>query len=401
MPAETLPAQPGRFVTVAVLLMASLTIMANATIAPSLPGLRAHFADVEGIDTLAGLLLSLPSLAIMLSAGVFGWLADRVNRQVLLVVAAVAVAVGGGSGLVVDSLNAMLVGRIILGVGVAGTMTLALVWGSDLFQGPARARFMGLQGATMSGGGVVIMLLGGALATLHWRGAFAAYLIVIPISVVAFIALAPYVRARKLAPKPTSVSAEAFPWGALALVGPLAFIFMAAFYIVPTRLPFLLSDLGVSNPALIGAVMALMTAVSVPGALLYGRIRARVSAMAVFSGSFLAMGAGLVLVGLAPSVPVVIAGVVLMGFGMGPSMPNYTTHLMAFTPASLRGRASGMLTTAFFAGQFVSPLLSAPLVSGFGLSGAFETLGGALVLLGVALAVAAARGRSRALRAAG
>lgn len=393
MAPQTLPPQPGRFVTVGVLMLASLTIMANATIAPALPGLRAQFADVEGIDTLAGLLLSLPSLAIMLSAGVFGWLADRVSRQMLLIVAAAAVAIGGGSGLVVDTLPAMLAGRIVLGIGVAGTMALALVWGADIWQGPARARFMGLQGATMSGGGVVIMLLGGALAALHWRGAFAAYLLVIPVAIVAYMALAPYARARKDAPKETETAEGAFPWGAFALVGPLAFIFMAAFYIMPTRLPFLLTGLGVENPAVIGGIMALMTAVSVPGALAYGRIRQRFTAMAVFSGSFLAMGAGLVVVGLAPSVPLVLVGIVLMGLGMGPSMPNYTTYFMAHTPAALRGRAAGMLTTAFFAGQFVSPLLSAPLVAGFGLSGAFEVLGGALVVLGTGLAVAAARSR--------
>jgi MFS family permease len=106
---------PGRLVTVAVLLIASMTIMANATIAPSLPGLRVHFAAVAAIDTLAPLLLSLPSLAIVLTAGGWGWLVDRNNRQTLLIVSGLLYAVGGTSGLWAGSIEVL--GAVIIAVG--------------------------------------------------------------------------------------------------------------------------------------------------------------------------------------------------------------------------------------------------------------------------------------------
>ena len=61
-----------RPVALTVLALASLTIMANATIAPSLPGLTAAFADVPNIATIAGLALSLPSLSIVATAALFG-----------------------------------------------------------------------------------------------------------------------------------------------------------------------------------------------------------------------------------------------------------------------------------------------------------------------------------------
>ncbi|MBL9058236.1 MAG: MFS transporter, partial [Rhodobacteraceae bacterium] len=152
---------PGRGATLAVLFMASMTIMANTTIVSSLPGLRSHFAGVEGIDTLAGLIVTLPSLAVVIAAGASGWLIDRANRQVLLIAAALLYAVGGTTGLWADGLPAILLGRLCLGFGVALTMTLAMTWSADLWQGAARARFLGIQGAAMSAGGVVFMLLGG------------------------------------------------------------------------------------------------------------------------------------------------------------------------------------------------------------------------------------------------
>ena len=269
--------QPGRWLTISVLLLAAMTIMANATIAPSLPGLKAHFADVSGIDTLAGLIVTLPSLAIMLTAGLIGAMADRVDRQKLLLASALAYAVGGTTGLWAGDLSMILAGRVLLGLGVAGTMTLSMAWAADLWQGPARARFLGLQGAARSGGGIVVMLGGGALATLHWRGAFAVYALVLPIAIFAYLMLAPHARARaakQAAGRGTAAArgpTEAFPWRAYALVGPLAFVFMASFYVMPTRLPFLLSDLGVHNAALTGAIMASTTLASMPGRCFTGR----------------------------------------------------------------------------------------------------------------------------------
>jgi predicted MFS family arabinose efflux permease len=95
---------PTRAVTWAVLGLASMTIMANATVASSLPGLRAHYADIPHIETLAGLIVTLPSLAIVLSAGLMGVLIDRWDRQKLLLLTAALYAIGGTSGLWAESL---------------------------------------------------------------------------------------------------------------------------------------------------------------------------------------------------------------------------------------------------------------------------------------------------------
>jgi MFS family permease len=396
------PPVPGRLVTASVLMLSALTIMANATISPSLPGLKEHYADVDGIETLSGLLLSLPSLAIVLSAGFMGWMVDRFNRQTLLIVSALLYAIGGTSGLWVDSLQGMLIGRFILGLGVAGTMTLGMTWGADLWQGAARARFLGWQGASMSGGGIVVMLAGGALAALHWRGAFAVYALVLPVALLAVAALQPHARAiaARKAERATLSRAKSdsrFPWAAFGVTAPLGFFFMAMFYVLPTRGPFLMAEKGVTSPMLIAAIMAAMTMASVPGALNYGRIRRYLSATAIFGLSYVIMGAALVVMALATGPVTLLIGSLLMGIGMGPSMPNYTTFFMAFVPADLRGRASGLLTTAFFAGQFASPLISAPLIGLFGLAGAFEVM--AVILMGVGAVILAVGLKGEILRA--
>jgi MFS family permease len=387
-------APPTRAVTLAVLGLASMTIMANATVASSLPGLREHYSTVPHIDTLAGLIVTLPSLAIVLSAGLMGVLIDRWDRQKLLLLTAVLYAIGGTSGLWAESLWGILAGRLVLGLGVAGTMNLGMTWASDLWQGPARARFLGMQGAAISAAGIVFMLLGGLLASFHWRGAFAVYALILPIAALAYLALGPHARriaAERDRPKPVRSTADRFPWAAYAFIAPLAFIFQVAFYVTPTRLPFHLEALGTTSPMVVGALMAALVCVSAPVSLMYGRIRQHMSAMTIFGLSFVLIGAGFLAHATATDWHGVLLGSLIAGLGMGISMPNYTTWFMARVPATMRGRASGLLTTAFFLGQFASPLLSAPLVAWLGLAGTFGAVGGGLVLLGVGLWIAQVR----------
>jgi MFS family permease len=143
-------------------------------------------------------------------------------------------------------------------------------------------------------------------------------------------------------------------------VSALAFLFVAAFYAIPTRLPFLLGEVDLSDPFLIGAVSSLVTLAAVPGGLGYGRLRGLASPLAIFALSWGVMGLGMGVLALAPSAGVMSAGVVLVGLGMGPAIPNHMATLMAAAPAASRGRASGLMTVALFGGQFASPLLTGP-----------------------------------------
>ena len=53
-----------------------------------------------------------------------------------------------------------------------------------------------------------------------------------------------------------------------------------------------LQALGVTSPLVVGALMAALVTVSAPVALMYGRIRARISAMTIFGLSFVLIGLG-------------------------------------------------------------------------------------------------------------
>ncbi|WP_164870927.1 MFS transporter [Mesobaculum littorinae] len=395
---------PGLPVTIAVLGASSLTVMANATISPGLPGLNDHFADVPNIRFLAGLIVTLPSLFVILFASGFGWLADRYDRLHILMAGMAIYALGGVSGLFVETLPAMLVGRAILGIGVAGTMTLAITLAGDLWHGEARQKFMGLQAAAMSGGGVVFIMLGGLLASMSWRLPFLIYLLALPFAVYAGLALRAADTRPTRAKTPEALTGgdvaqtPPFPWARVGPVYLLGFVFMVVFYLVPTQLPFLLASMDITSPSAAALGMASATLVSVPGSMLYGRLRRHVSGAGIFGMGFVIMGVGVSILSVAGNFATIILGTLTLGGGMGTIFPNFNAFIMGRVPDALRGRASGMTTTSIFGGQFLSPFASAPIIAAWGLRNTFLFFAVIMLAIGIGIALGAMRGSARQVR---
>ncbi|MEV0433315.1 MFS transporter [Nocardia sp. NPDC050413] len=373
---------PSRAARATVLAAAMLTIMAPAVIAPSLPAMREVFADVPGSDVLVRLVLTITSLAIGLSAPLAGIIADRAGRKPVLVGSLALYAVAGVAGYFVDSLGVLLVTRAVLGIAVGGVMTAVGATVTDWFEGPKRASFLGLQQAFAGIGGVVFLPLAGALAATGWRAPFWIY--------AASAAILPFaVLMLRETPRHTTSGAHDRPRGRVSkpIIGIylLAFLVTLAFYMAPTQLPFLLTELG-SGPAVVGAVVAATTLSSVVGALLFPTLRNRWSTGVLTAGSIGLLGTGWVLVGTTTTVAQVLAGLLVGGFGLGVAVPNLNLRLGDLTSPADRGRVLSGLVTGIFLGQFLSPLVLQPLIDVAGIGGAFLWTG-ITMTAGAALAV--------------
>lgn len=370
------------------LLASSLTVMSNATIAPSLPAIADHYRDVPGIATLAGLLLTLPSLAVALSAFGMGVAADRFGRRKVMLIGLVAYGFAGSTGLWMDGLPELLAGRFALGVAVAAVMTAATALISDLFSGPQRDKFMGVQGAAMSIGAIVFLVGGGFLAEQHWRAPFLLYLAAFGVLILAVIIVPRTAPAQRRA---GADDAAELPVGFVAGVMALAALIMAVFYVIPVRLPFYLRELGVNSPSAAGMAVAAGTVTSTFASLAYGRLRSRLSPPAIFAYAFGAIALGFAIVSFAHGFNAVVGGVLISGLGLGLMMPNQAGWLMSRTPPARRGMAAGLLTMAIFSGQFVSPLISGPVAGAFGLAMMYRLTAALLVAMMVVMVFVARR----------
>lgn len=381
------------------LLSSTLTVMAGATIAPSLPAMRAHFAAAENADYWVRLVLTVPALFIVIGAPLCGLIVDRWGRKPLLALAVLLYGFAGSSGFVLNTLGSILVGRALLGLGVAGIMTSATTLIADYYKGQARASFMGMQAAFMAFGGVLFLSLGGYLADLSWRVPFLIYVsawIMLPLILV-FL----YEPPRELLqrwplagrrpspssdPTPTHPAIELQPWTAsgrlLVLLYGIALVTQIIFYLIPVQLPFYLQTLTQAGARESGLAIAFATLFSAFASMVYGRIKTRLSFITVLVLALELLGIGYLNLGLVRSYGQVLLCLAVCGLGLGLLMPNLTVWLSTGTPDRLRGRALGGLTTFFFLGQFLSPVISQPITQQVGLDKTYSLAGLVLLLLG-------------------
>ncbi|HCR96940.1 MAG: MFS transporter [Halomonas sp.] len=342
------------------LFASTMTVMSGAIIAPALPGISRHFSDQPQV--LIQLILTLPALMITLFSPLMGYLADRFGRKPLLLMMLSIYGLAGGAGFLIDSVNLLLASRALMGIAVAGILSISTTLVGDYFDGPERVRFLGLQSSCMALGGVVFINLGGLLSDWSWRGPFLLYL--------TGVFLLPYAWAMLKAPKLQSneqagsvnapVKVDYMRTGIAYLAGMLS---MMMFYMFPAQLPFLLSEQGEVSGLAIGIALSTAAFTASIVSFCYGYYKPFLSVMTIYIAGFVLAALGFLVVGLTQSYAMAIVGAAISGLGLGAFMPNTTAWLMRITPQRVRGRVFGGFTATFFLGQFISPIAVAPAVT--------------------------------------
>ncbi|HEX6384208.1 MAG TPA: MFS transporter, partial [Anaerolineae bacterium] len=384
----------------------TLTVMAAATVAPALPAMRQAFQQVSNVDLWVRLVLTLPALFIAASAPFAGIIIDRFGRKRLLAVSALLYGLAGGSGYVLPTLSLILAGRALLGVAVAGIMTSVTTLIADYYEGPARARFLGLQAGFMGLGGTLFLTLGGVLADVGWRNPFLIYagaFLVLPFILLALNEPAQTNPGRSIAhpvSEPGDCVAEAMwvaaplnaatttavatPIKLLVVVYGLMMLVQITFYLIPVQLPFYLQTLTGATAAQSGLAIAVLSTCYALASMAFGWVNARLDRITVLAIAFALTGGGYATVALAAGWNLLYTGLIASGVGLGLTVPNLNVWLTNETPAALRGRALGGLTTALFLGQFLSPLVSQPIIRMVGIGQTYLLAAGvslSLVLL--------------------
>lgn len=358
-------------VKLSLLLISSLTIASMITISASLPDMSRDFGQYPNGQALVKLSLSLPALFIALTAMLAGNYIDRKGRKPLLGIALVGYAISGSSGYWLDNLYAILAGRALLGICVGLTMTIVTTLIADYYQGPARQRFAGLQIAVMSLAGILFISLGGLLADIRWDVPFLLYLysiLVLPFAL-------RYVREPDIPAQTVADSESTRVPRTIWLVFSSVMLMWILFFIIPVQIPFYLKSLGVLQNSLIGLAIASSTLFSAVASFFYARLKNSFTFGQLFCAGFALMSLAFVTVAFSGSYALVVAGLLLAGLGMGLLIPNANILVMQLAPPAVRGKQIGRLTTFWFLGQFVSPLILLPFVGNYSLENVFAGIG--------------------------
>ena len=365
------------------LLSSGMTVMAGSVISPALPEISRHFSG-ESAGVFTKLVLTMPALTIAVCAPLAGHISDLFGRRKLLLFSLFLYGVSGFSGFFLDDLFLLLVSRAVLGISVGGIMSAATALIGDLFSGNERAEFIGLQSGFMYLGGVVLVLLGGFLAEISWKGPFVAYLSAFAVLAMAIIGLTEPETSMKntdnVYQEPSPV-----PYPAMSLVYLLVFLLMIFYYMVLVQVPFILQDHFGAGSAMTGVAISASALAGAFSSLSYHVIRRRLSYRIIYVLGFGFVAAGYILIGGSSVFLHTLAGLALAGFGNGMLMPNGSFWLMEIAPEHIRGKAVGGFTGMIFLGQFLSPIFTAPFVSLFSLSGAFLASAAILGLIAICI----------------
>lgn len=351
---------------VAILLSSMLILMGGAAVAPALNDIKLAF---PGQDFLTSLIITLPSLAVAVVGYAVGIAADRFGKVRVLLLALAVFTVAGVAGFFLPTLESILVARFVLGIGIAGITSTVTALIAEYYAGIDRVRVLSYQSAAMGIGVLILEFTGGTLAEISWRTPFLVYLIGIPILVLATLSMREPHRTREEQEELDEVAREvrertrrSVDHRIVALCYVSIFFCMNLVFLLPTSIPIVLADLGVSS-SIVGLFLGFHGVANAVLSIMYGRLTARIPPFRILSTGFVLMGVGLAVLILFPSVPLAIFTLVVTGVGVGMVVPSLVNTLAAQVSASNSGKIMGGYGTCLNFGQFAISLISVPLLA--------------------------------------
>jgi len=352
-------------------------------IGPVLSSLSARYGGSLRGDVIAQLMMTLPSVGVIIGGPLSGLIAGKWGARALLLAALVVYGVAGCAGIVIEEPYTLLGTRFVLGAAAAGIATAAAALIGELLEGIHRTRALGYSSAVASVGAVVSVIAAGKLATYGGVG--------LPFAIygVAFVLLF----AAVLSVPDTGVRARSGEMGGfMALRGSTLVPLYAALIAVTVvvfmtgiQISFLLATKGITNPDDQSWIIACASVGAATGGLIYSSAQAVLGRDRTFALCIAVMGIGNLLMGSQSDSRLLALGCALNGVGAGMTIPHFGSKIIERAPLALRATALGLMYTMIFVGEFLNPWVVTPLRVAFGIDTAF-LLVGAAALSGAAVA---------------
>ena len=184
-PADPTAPQRGVLVALSGLLLGMfVSMLASTVVSTSLPVI---IHDLGGDQTAFTWVITATLLTTAISTPVWGKLADRFNRKLLIQIAIVIFVLATAAAGFSQDTTTLIAFRAVQGIGAGGLAALSQVIMADIISPRERGRYMGLFGGVMALATIGGPLLGGVITdTIGWRWNF---FVALPFAVAALIIL--------------------------------------------------------------------------------------------------------------------------------------------------------------------------------------------------------------------
>jgi predicted MFS family arabinose efflux permease len=321
-----------------------LLTLSVVSVQPVLPKIEAALAVTDGDKLLVKMLVTIMGVTMVLGAPLAGMLGDKVRLGRLLIIAGVLYAVAGTAGLYLDNLYVLLATRLVVGLTAAGVATLSITLINKRMAGNERARWIGYHVSTAMLGSLIAYPIVGYLGDIGWRWTFIVYGAGLILAVFALVGLSDEAGPAGSSPSRADMGArdDANPlrWFPLWYV-PLALAMGTVTFSPGVYLPFVVKEIGVTQPSIVAWVMLADAVVGSAMSFLFGYALRHLSHYISFIISFGFAGTGLLISAVTPNLTGIVVGTLFYGFGLGWFTPNLVTSLSRLVTRGQQGRAVG------------------------------------------------------------
>jgi MFS transporter, ACDE family, multidrug resistance protein len=168
-----------KYIVMTLGLLPFIMVLGNSMLIPILPIIQ---QALQLTDFETGLVLSSFSVSAAILIPLIGILSDQYGRKRLIVIS-MALLIAGSTAAIFSgfltsgrsSFYLLLAGRIVQGIGAAGTTPLAMALAGDLFQQEKRSKVLGILEVYNGIGKVIAPIIGATAAIVAWYSAFYVY----------------------------------------------------------------------------------------------------------------------------------------------------------------------------------------------------------------------------------
>lgn len=353
----------------------AVTFCGLVAVGAVLPVLPRYVHGPLGEGNLAvGFVVGAYAITGLLLRPVAGRLADRWGRKPTVLLGALLLSLSGLLNLPHLGIAGLIAARLVLGIGEGSLYTAGSAWIVDMAPVARRGRVLGLYGLAVWGGLSVGPLAGELLLQASGYSAVWIFAAAMPLAgaLIATRISDPFVPLAHSEPHPL-IAPEAVRPGLAVALASVGYAAVATFIVLH------LEARGVGHGATVFAAFAAMIVIT---RLVAGNLPDRLGPARVAIGATLVEAVGLLVIALAHSLPVALAGGMAMGAAFSLLNPSLMLIAVGRVSENARGAAMGTYTAFFDAGVgFGAPLA--------GLAAALTGYEGAFVLA-AAIAVGSA-----------